>query len=84
MIKDYDDYEINSENEEYLLEGKWGDSVQIEKEKEKQLLQKAKKATCKILSEKNNKKWNCNRVFCIFTFIWFMCSIIKFLIFEFI
>ena len=39
--------DIDSENEEYILEGKCGDSVKIEKNVEK----KAQNATCKIISE---------------------------------
>ena len=42
---------IDSENEEYILEGKCGDSVEIEKNIEKKLFEKAQNATCKIISE---------------------------------
>ena len=43
--------DIDSENEEYILEGKCGDSVEIEKNIEKKLFEKAQNATCKIISE---------------------------------
>ena len=41
---------IDSENEEYILEGKCGDSVKIEKNIEKKLFEKAQNATCQINS----------------------------------
>ena len=43
--------DTDSENEEYILEGKCGDSVEIEKNIEKKLFEKAQNATCKIISE---------------------------------
>ena len=43
--------DINSENEEYILEGKCGDSLKKEKNIEKKLFEKAQNATCKIISE---------------------------------
>ena len=43
--------DIDSENEEYILEGKCGDSVEIEKNIEKKLFEKAQNATCKIITE---------------------------------
>jgi len=45
----------DSENDEYILEGNCGDSVEIENNIEQQLLEKAKKAICKIISTINNK-----------------------------
>ena len=49
---DYDD--LNSENEEYILEGICGDSVGIKKEIKKKLLKKEEKATCKIKNTNTN------------------------------
>ena len=43
--------DIDSENEEYILEGKCGESVKIEKNIEKKIFEKAQNATCKIISE---------------------------------
>ncbi len=53
MVKNNNYYDLNSENEEYILEGKCGDSVDIGIKIEKKLLKKAEKATCKINSITN-------------------------------
>ena len=50
MRKDNDDYDENSEDDEYILEGA-GQSLDIGKDKQNQLEEKAKKATCKIKSK---------------------------------
>ena len=48
-MKEDNDYDINSDNEEYIFEAKCGDSVEIEETIKKKLLEKAEKATCKII-----------------------------------
>ena len=50
MVEDNDYFDLNSENEEYILEGKCGDSVDIGITMKTKLLKKAEKATCKINS----------------------------------
>ena len=50
MVEDNDYFDLNSENEEYILEGKCGDSVDIGRKMKTKLLEKAEKATCKINS----------------------------------
>ena len=47
-MKEDNDYDINSDNEEYIFETKYGDSVEIEETIKKKLLKKAEKAICKI------------------------------------
>ena len=49
MVEDNDYFDLNSENEEYILEGICGDSLDIEEEIKEKLLKKAEKATCKII-----------------------------------
>ncbi len=53
MVEENDYFDLNSDNEEYILEGKCGDSVDIGIKIEKKLLKKAEKATCKINSITN-------------------------------
>ena len=49
MVENNDYYDLNSENEEYLLEGKYGGSVDIRKKTEKKLLKKWKKPHVKYI-----------------------------------
>ena len=51
-IKEENNFEYNSET--IVLEGDCGDSIEIDKEIEKKLLEKGRVATCKILLENNN------------------------------
>jgi hypothetical protein len=46
---------LDLEDEEYILEGKCGDKVEIPDEKRKELMEKAKKSTCIINSKINGK-----------------------------
>jgi hypothetical protein len=53
MVEDNDYFDLNSDNEEYILEEKCGDSVDIRRKMKTKLLEKAEKAKFKINSTKN-------------------------------
>ena len=59
MEENNDYYDLDSENEEYILEGKCGDSVDIKRAIKIKLLKKAEKATCKINSTKTGTGFFC-------------------------
>ena len=60
----YEKNELDLEDEEYILEGKCGDKVEIPDEKRKELMEKAKKSTCIINSNINGQYITGSGFFC--------------------